>query len=90
MPLRRGILTTLCSLTLCFGIGLGLAPALRSAHACSCVGSASWRLTLEQITGDGDPAVEQAYWPAEASLSDYQGGSLYLGENHSLALERQP
>jgi hypothetical protein len=84
MPLAKPLMT----LALCFGLGLGLAPTLRTAHACSCDDNASWQLELEQITGDGDPAVEAAFWPAEASLGDQD--TLYLGVGNTLVLERQP
>ena len=80
------------TLGLCFGLGLGFAPSLRSAHACSCLDSASWRLALETITGDGDPSGEEAFWPEEASLADDEPPTLYLAvsstEGLVLELER--
>jgi hypothetical protein len=82
----------LLTVGLCFGLGFGLAPTVRSAHACSCGDSASWELDLETITGDGDPSVEQTFWTAEASLGDGGEPSLYLrassSDGHSLELER--
>jgi hypothetical protein len=80
---------TLLTVALCFGIGLGLAPTIRSAHACSCVDTAYWRLALEEISDDS--LVEQDFWSAEASL---QEDSLFLvddsvdGGGRLLELER--
>jgi hypothetical protein len=75
------------TIALCFGLGLGLAPTLRSAHACSCVDEDFWKLELEQISGDGELAAEQEFWTTDASLYE---GSLWLSSNDVLGLERIP
>jgi hypothetical protein len=84
----------LLTLALCFGLGLGLAPTIRSAHACSCIDTASWRLARAAIIGDGDPVAEEAFWAAEAALEDEGTPSLYLaveqGQGLLIELERQP
>lgn len=57
------------------GLGFGLARTTPVAHACKCE-IAYWELELESIDDiseigvTGDLAGEQAYWPAEASISE--------------------
>jgi hypothetical protein len=87
MPVAKPLMT----LALCFGLGLGLSPTLRAAHACSCADTDSWHLELEPITGDGEVAVEAAFWPGTAYFSaDAEAGRLDLGGDDSLVLERTP
>ncbi|MCA9693491.1 MAG: hypothetical protein KC636_28100 [Myxococcales bacterium] len=58
---------------LCFGLGLALAPMLRPARACSC-GVPSLEAALREIAGEGDRAVEEAYWEAGATFDGYDDG----------------
>jgi len=60
---------SLWTIALCFGLGLGLAPTVRSAHACSCDETSGWSLTLEQISAV-DPTAEGEFWSSEASIVD--------------------
>lgn len=55
----------------CFILGLLIAPAIRPAQACSCVGEGYWILQLEAIDGDGDRSVEEEFWAAEAMLTGF-------------------
>ena len=81
----RSLLLTIAA---CFGLGLGLSPTLSVAHACSCAGTAWWRLELREVSveGEGDVAAETALWPVEASFTDQFGNSLWIGTD--IALER--
>ena len=79
---------SLLTIALCFGLGLGLASTVRSAHACSCVEVSGWTLTLEQISGS-DPAAEEAFWSSEAAIFDNTQVSLEL-EHTVLGLRRVP
>jgi hypothetical protein len=83
MSLPKAFLT----IALCFGLGLGLAPTLRSAQACSCLDEDFWKLELEQISGDGELAVEQGFWTTDALLTE---GDLLLKFGDTLCLRRIP
>jgi hypothetical protein len=79
------------TIALCFGLGLGLAPAVRSAHACSCADISGWDLALEQIEGEGDPTFEQTFWSSDATIfrGEYFGHGLEIGAT-DLHLRRVP
>lgn len=79
-----GVRRTLLTLAACFGLGLGLAPMIRSAHACSCIESAEWRLERVELTGDGDVEVEAQRWPTAAWLSRTADSSASNGERVEL------
>lgn len=83
MTMPKALLT----IALCFGLGLGLAPNLRVAHACSCLDEDFWRLELEQISGDGELSLEQEFWTTDAWLYE---GYLRLSSNDAFGLERIP
>jgi hypothetical protein len=80
---------SLWTIALCFGLGLGLAPAVRSAHACSCIEHSGWVLNLEQITGEGDPIVEEAFWSRPTGFStSYDPDALLNVANDRVWLRR--
>jgi hypothetical protein len=87
---KRALILTSAS----FGLGLGLARTTPVAHACKC-DVAYWQLELESIDDISEPGVtgdlegEQAYWPAEASIS---GGwePVVLGNGDVIDLARVP
>jgi hypothetical protein len=87
---KRALILTSASL----GLGFGLARTAPVAHACKC-NIASWELELESIDDisepgvTGDLEVEQAYWPAEASITG-GGESILLGNGHVIGLKRVP
>lgn len=71
--------SALFTITLCFGAGLGLAPALQTAHACKCDLGDSRELVLVEVEGDGDPeqlAQETAAWPSEAAIRTSDANTL--------------
>ncbi|MEZ4428868.1 MAG: hypothetical protein R3A51_14420 [Nannocystaceae bacterium] len=83
----------LATITLCFGVGLGLGPLIPQARACSCAGPTSTGAS-PVILGDGDVAVERAYWTPEIELSAESNqslphqGALFLGaDEEPLRLE---
>jgi hypothetical protein len=82
--------SSLWTIALCFGLGLGLAPTLRSAHACECPDPGIFWLELEQIEGDGELAVEESSWPATATISDDAGTTVLDLGSQQLGLERVP
>lgn len=87
MSWSRALLTV----GLCFGLGLGFAPTLRLAHACSCLDVPYWDLGLESIIGDGDLGVEEAFWLEEALLMELHTLTLYVVDQDTgftLELER--
>ncbi|MEZ4451968.1 MAG: hypothetical protein R3B09_21070 [Nannocystaceae bacterium] len=87
MSRRRAILT----LGLCFGIGLGLAPTLPQAQACSCLSEPFWKLSLASIEGDGDRSVEETYWESAMWLDAEGRDARTQFDTHSgVALRRTP
>jgi hypothetical protein len=81
---------SLWTIVLCFGLGLGFAPTLGSAHACECPQAGIYWLELEQIEGDGELAVEESLWPATATILEDAGTTVLDLGNQQLGLEQVP
>lgn len=79
---------SLWTIALCFGLGLGLAPTVRSAHACSCIESSGWVLTLEGISAV-DSAAEEEFWSSTANIEHgYYPKTVLQVRSGLLSLER--
>ena len=84
---KRLVLTV----SLCFGVGLGLAPTLPVAHAWKCT-VPYLTLELETIEGDADPDAEQAFWSRDASIDDFEDDpilDLYIAGREPIELEER-
>lgn len=77
----------LMTIGLCFGVGVGLAPMLSTAHAFKC--DVPWlTLELEAVEGTADPTLEEETWSADATIEDFGDRPVLSLDGQSLTLEQ--
>lgn len=89
--------STLLTLMLCFGVGVGLAPRVQVAHACKCdLAGESYALRLVELSGSVDDEVllaeQQAAWPSETDLTATSASTLRFAFDveHAMTMEVAP